>query len=442
MPVEQAVILCGGRGTRLADRAGDQPKPMIPLAGRPVLDHIIETLAAAGIRRVLLAAGHRGEVIARHYAGGRASGCAIEVLIESAPRGTAGALRGCADRLEEDFVVAYGDVFLDCSLRGLLAAHAAQRPLGTLLVRASDHPWDSDLVVTDGAGRVVEFVHRREPGRRYRNLANAGVYVLSRRVLELIPADRPADFGAEVFPAALAGGEILGSQVLAEEAFVQDMGTPERLAAVEEYLADRALAAAARADPQPLAAVLLDRDGVLTADAGLVDRPEKLALLPGAVEALALLRQGGIRCVVTTNQPVVARGLCTPAGLEAIHDRLRAEVAAGGGALEAIYYCPHPPETHHGEGVPELRRACRCRKPAPGLLFRARRELGLDLRACVLVGDRAADVRAGRAAGVRTVLVGDGAARAAARAAAPPDAEFDSLLAFARGATEAGWVRR
>ncbi len=442
MPVEQAVILCGGKGTRLEGRVRAMPKPMIPLAGRPVLDHVIARLAGAGIRRFILAAGYQGEVVADYYATARPASGEIEVIREPAPRGTAGALRGCADRLDEEFVVAYGDVFLDFDARGLLAAHAARRPLATLLVRASDHPWDSHLVVADATGRVVEFVDRREPGRLYRNVANAAVYVLSRRIVGLIPPDRPADFGADVFPAAVAAGEVVRIHALEEEGFVQDMGTPERLAAVEEYLADRALAEAARGHPRPIAAVFLDRDGVLTADTGLVDRPEKLVLLPGAAEATARLHGRGIRCIVTTNQPVVARGLCSPAMLAAIHDRLRAEIAAGGGKIDAIYACPHHPETHHGEGVAELRRACRCRKPAPGLLFRARRELGLDLAACVMVGDRASDVRAGRAAGVRTVLVGAPGERALVRKTAPADAEFDSLLAFARAAGEDDFVRQ
>jgi D-glycero-D-manno-heptose 1,7-bisphosphate phosphatase len=389
MPVEQAVILCGGKGTRLAERVRELPKPMIPLDGRPVLDHIISNLAKAGVRRFLLAAGYRGDVVARHYSTVRHADCLIEVLTEPEPRGTAGALRWCADRLDDDFLLAYGDVFLDFDAKRLVAAHEAKHPLGTLLVRASDHPWDSHLVVADEAGRVIEFVNRREPGRLYRNVANAAVHVLSRRVLDFVPMEGPADLGADVFPAAIGAGGRLGVHVLEEEGFVKDMGTPERLAAVEEYLADRALAAEARVRPQPVKTVILDRDGVLTVDTGLVDRPEKLALLPGVTEAMALLHRNGIRCIVATNQPVVARGLCTMAVLETVHDRLRAEIAAGGGRIDAIYTCPHHPETHHGEGVAELRCGCRCRKPAPGLIFRARRELNLDLSSCVMVGDRA-----------------------------------------------------
>ena len=440
MSIEQAVILCGGKGTRLAERVRELPKPMLLLDGRPVLDHIISNLAKAGIRRFLLVAGYRGDVVERYYSVPRHAGCRVEVVTEPEPAGTAGALRLCAGRLDDDFVLAYGDVFLDFNARGLVAAHEERRPMATLLVRASDHPWDSHLVAADAAGRVIEFVNQRSAGRLYRNVANAAVHVCSRRLINFIPAAGSADLGADVFPAAIARGETLGVHYLEEEGFVKDMGTPERLASVEEYLADRALAEAARSRPQPVETVFLDRDGVLTVDSGLIDRPEKLELLPGVAEAMALLHRRGIHCVVTTNQSVIARGLCSLATLDAIHDRLRAEVAAGGGNIDAIYVCPHHPETHHGEGVPELRRACRCRKPAPGLIFQARRELGLNLAACVMVGDRDCDLRAGRAAGIRTVFIGNPESRAAVRKTGAPDLEFDSLLAFAQAAVENGFV--
>ena len=430
-------------GTRLGPLAHGCPKPLIPAGGRPVLDHILDSLAGAGLRRFLLVAGYRGDMIADHYrdSGGR-PGCTVTVAIEQELGGTAGAVRAVAGRLDDNFLLAYGDVFLDFDVQRLLAAHEAGRPMGTLLVRASDHPWDSDLVVADETGRVVEFVHDRTPGRLYPNIANAAVCVLSRRILNLVPVRGPADFGADVFPAAIAAGEPLRVHFIEEEGFVKDMGTPGRLAAVEEYVAERALAEAARARPRPVETVFLDRDGVLTVDSGLIDRPQRLELLPGAAEAVALLGRQGIRCIVATNQPVVARGLCTMETLEAIHDRLRAEIAAGGGKIDAIYVCPHHPETHHGEGVPQLRRACRCRKPAPGMIFRACRERGLDLAACVIVGDRACDVRAGRAAGIRTILVGNPGCRGQVRAAAAPDGEFDSLLAFARAVVEHGFARQ
>ncbi len=437
MPVTQAVILCGGKGTRLGERARTLPKPMLPVGGVRVLDHIMACLARGGVRRFVLSAGYLGQVIADVYAQSPIPGCTVETVIEETPRGTAGALHELGGLLDEEFVVAYGDVFMDFDTGALLAAHERHRPACTLLVRASDHPEDSHLVVADEAGRVTEFVHRREPGRRYRNVANAGVYVLNRRVLDFVPEGRPTDFGADIFPALLACGEVVCAHALEAEGYVKDMGTPVRLAQVEEFITDRAAAETARANPRALTTVFLDRDGVLNREAGLIGNPEGLVVLPGAGEAVALLNRLGLRCVVVTNQPVIARGLCDEETLARIHERLREEIAAAGGKLAAIYHCPHHPETHHDEGGNvELRRACRCRKPSPGMIFKAMRELNVDLAGAVIVGDRATDIRAGRAAGIRTVLVGDEASRARERTTCKPDAEYDSLLAFARALSE------
>ena len=151
-------------GTRLGPLAHDCPKPLLPVAGRPVLDHILDSLAGAGLRRFLLVAGHMGNVIANHYrdSGGR-PGCTVTVEIEQELRGTAGAVRAVAEQLDDNFLLAYGDVFLDFDVRRLIAAYETSRPLGTLLVRASDHPWDSHLVVADETGRVRRI--RPSPAR-------------------------------------------------------------------------------------------------------------------------------------------------------------------------------------------------------------------------------------------------------------------------------------
>jgi histidinol-phosphate phosphatase family protein len=428
--VTQAVILCGGRGTRLGELAQTVPKPLLPVGGRPVLDHTLECLAKAGVRRFILAAGFLGEQIAAYYAGPRADGLEIETAIEPRPLGTAGAVRALVERLDDDFVLAYGDIFIDFEAEALLAAHATHRPAVTLLVRASDHPWDSHLVAADARGCVTEFVHKREPGRRYENRANAAIQVMHKRALRGLAAERAADFGADLYPALIAAGETLRVHELEPAGFVKDMGTPERLAAVGAYLEERAAAQLARTRPGPLRTLLLDRDGVLTPDLGPGVKAERITLLPGVGEALARARARGLRCVVVTNQPGVARGLLSEAELGAAHERLRALVAEAGGELAAILHCPHHPETQHGEGVEALRRGCRCRKPAPGLLFQAWRECGVELGEAVMVGDREVDVRAARAAGVRAVLVGPEERRAGEAARVVPDAQHESLLAF------------
>lgn len=152
-------------------------------------------------------------------------------------------------------------------------------------------------------------------------------------------------------------------------------------------------------------AVFLDRDGVLVEDVDLLTRADQLRVLAGVPASLIALREAGFALVVVSNQPVVARGLVTEAEVEAIHAELGGLIrAAGGPALDGMYFCPH----HPNSTLPEYRVDCDCRKPRPGMLLRAARELSLDLRTSFMVGDRLTDIIAGARAGCRTVLVQTG----------------------------------
>jgi len=152
-------------------------------------------------------------------------------------------------------------------------------------------------------------------------------------------------------------------------------------------------------------AVFLDRDGVMVEDCDLITSPEQFSVLPGVPEALARLRGAGFALVVVSNQAVVARGLATEEEVEQLNRHLeRMLVRAGAPYLERWYFCPH----HPAATLPAYRVDCACRKPRPGMLERAARELDLDLKASFMVGDRWTDVVAGARAGCRTVLLETG----------------------------------
>lgn len=144
-----------------------------------------------------------------------------------------------------------------------------------------------------------------------------------------------------------------------------------------------------------MSTIFLDRDGVINENrSDYVKSWSEYHFLPGAREAIAKLTQAGHRIVVCTNQAGIARGSISLATVEDIHQRMLAGIAEMGGYIEKVYYCPHSKDE-----------CCSCRKPRPGLLLRARDELGLDMRDAVFVGDSITDIRAGLAAGIRTVLV-------------------------------------
>lgn len=179
----------------------------------------------------------------------------------------------------------------------------------------------------------------------------------------------------------------------------------------------------------PPRAVFLDRDGVLIPDTGYPDDPAAISLLPGVAEALRLLRDSGWRLVVVSNQSGVARGKFTLERLDQIHDRLRGLLAADGVWLDALYFCPH----HAQAGHPPFNIACDHRKPAPGMLASAAERLGLWLPECWMVGDQPSDADAGRAAGCRTLLIGERAGETAVSHGRPADFT-------ARGLLQAAWL--
>jgi len=148
-------------------------------------------------------------------------------------------------------------------------------------------------------------------------------------------------------------------------------------------------------------AVFMDRDGCLTEEVGYVNHPSRIRLLPRTAEAVRRLNQARIAAVMVTNQAGVARGYFSEETLHAANERMRRELEAAGARLDGLYVCMHHPR----EGRPPYRADCDCRKPRPGLLTRAAAELGLDLRASVMVGDRLSDVATGQSVGAAGVLV-------------------------------------
>jgi D-glycero-D-manno-heptose 1,7-bisphosphate phosphatase len=151
----------------------------------------------------------------------------------------------------------------------------------------------------------------------------------------------------------------------------------------------------------PVRAVFLDRDGTVADEVGYVNHASRLRLLPGSAAALRRIRAAGFLAVVVTNQSGVARDYFEEAIVHQTHERLRALLAAEGASVDAVYYCPHHPR----EGIAPYRQDCDCRKPLPGMLLRASRDLGIDLPRSYMVGDGVVDVGAGRAAGTSTILV-------------------------------------
>jgi len=399
----QAVILAGGRGTRLAAVLGNAPKPTVPMLGTPSLARQIALLAAQGIRDVLLLVGHRQEVIRAHFGDGSAFGVALRYRADDPPLGTAGGLLSARDVLAPRFVVLFGDALLDVDFARAIGWHVAHKADVTLFVHPNDYPHDSDLVEVRADDRVTALAPCPHPaGRSFHNLVNAAVYVVERAAIANLPTpDRHADIARQLIPALVASGRRVYAYRTTE--YVKDIGTPERLAEGERALASGHVTRCRLDALRP--AVFLDRDGTLNIDTGWIDRPERLTLTAGAGAAVRRINKAGVFAVVVTTQPVVARGDCSEATLDTIHARLETLLGHERAYLDTILFCPHHPDGGFAGERPDLKIGCDCRKPAPGLVRRAAATLPIDLIASCVIGDTARDVGLARNAGIPSVLV-------------------------------------
>lgn len=180
-------------------------------------------------------------------------------------------------------------------------------------------------------------------------------------------------------------------------------------------------------------AVFVDRDGTLIEETGYLNDLSRLKLFPYSVDAVRQLNRAGFVVVVVTNQAGIARGIVTDDFLESAHRHLSAVMHAGGARIDRYYHCPHHPDGI----VPGLNRACECRKPAPGLWHQAARDLSIDLARSFTIGDRWLDVRAGRAAGTKTVMVRTGYGLGEEHTV-PADGSADAIVSDLAAA--AGWI--
>lgn len=229
----QAVILAGGLGTRLRPLTKTVPKPMVPVAGRPYLEHQLKALAGQGIRDVLLLTGYLGEQIEEHFGDGARLDLRIRYSREPYPVGTGGALREAAASLEGLFLLIYGDSFLPIDYRQPFEKLDSSLADGLLVVydNTLEDTSVKNNVQVDDYGYVARY--EKDPPDRLSHV-EAGVLAFRRPVLDLIPAEGPVSLEKEIFPKLIAARRLLA--FVTRQRFY-DIGTPERLAAIEALLA-------------------------------------------------------------------------------------------------------------------------------------------------------------------------------------------------------------
>jgi len=396
----QVVIMAGGKGTRVSSIANDIPKPMIPICGKPILEHQIECLKKNGLTEIILVIGHLGGYIKNYFGDGGSFKCDISYYNETEPLGTAGALYKIKN-LSDDFILLNGDIIFDIDFHRMINFHREKNAHVTLAAHPNSHPFDSAVLFTNSNNQVTRWLNKEDERTYYKNQVNAGIHVLSTEFLKNSPQSKEkVDLDRDMLKPSISGGKVFAYST---PEYIKDMGTPERYAQVTSDIEKGIVSQKNLSGKQKC--FFLDRDGTINKFNSFITKPEDFELLDGAAEAIRKINNLGYLAIVITNQPVIARGEVDFETLDLIHMKMETDLGRYSAYIDDLFYCPHHPDKGFPGERPEYKIDCDCRKPKPGMIFKAAEKYNIDLSRSYMVGDDMRDVNAGKNAGCIPVFL-------------------------------------
>lgn len=420
-----AVIQAGGKGTRMLSLTGDKiPKPLLEINGKPMIQWQIDNLREHGIRDFCIITGHLGEKIEEYFGNGEEQGINISYIRENEPLGSGGALYYIKDFIgDRDIILVFGDVMIKIDWDKMLSFHEGKKSVATMLVHPNAHPFDSDLLILDDSERVVGIDSKNNKRDYwYDNLVNAGIYVLSNSILDVLTKAEKRDLEKDVLLPIINAGKAFGYRT---PEYVKDAGTPERFNKCCTEQKNGVWDKKCLCNKQK--AVFLDRDGTINIFNGLISKDEDLTLEVNAGESIRRINESGFLAICVTNQPVVARGMCSIEDVVNINKKMQTLLGEQGSYLDDISFCPHHPDKGYPEENPAYKIVCNCRKPATGMVDVLARKYNIDLSQSWVVGDSTLDIKLGKNAGTKTILLRTGQAGNDKKYDIVPDYIADSL---------------
>jgi D,D-heptose 1,7-bisphosphate phosphatase len=392
--------MAGGKGTRVFSIASDLPKPMIPICGKPVLEHQIDCLKRNGLTEIILVIGHLGEHIKNYFGNGERFGCNITYYTEMEPLGTAGALYKLKN-LSNDFILLNGDIIFDIDFSRMINFHREKNAHVTIAVHPNSHPYDSAVIFTNNSNQVTRWLNKEDERTYYKNQVNAGIHIMTTEFLKNCPQSKEKiDLDRDILKPLISGGKIFAYST---PEYIKDMGTPERYVQVKADIESGIVRQKNLSNRQKC--VFLDRDGTINVFNDFITKPEDLELLEGAAEAIKRINSLGYLAIVITNQPVIARGQVDFNTLDLIHMKMETDLGRHGAYIDDLFFCPHHPDKGFTGERPEFKIDCECRKPKPGMILQAAEKYNIDLSESFMVGDDMRDVNAGINAGCIPVFL-------------------------------------
>lgn len=379
--IRQAVILAGGLGTRMRPLTFKTPKPMIKIHNTPFLVYLIEMLKKNGIQEVIILVGYLHEQIENYFGDGKKFGISIKYSYSSVDSDTGTRIRNALPLLQKKFLLLYGDNYWPLQLEILISFYNKIGVKNLVTVYSNfDNATKSNIFVgNDGLVKIYDKTRTEQN----LNGVDIGFFILDKSIFIRLPK-KNFSFEKVIFPRLIKEKQMSG--YLTNHKYY-GLSNPGRIPMIEEYFKKKKV-------------VFLDRDGVINKrppKAEYITSWEKFEFLPGAIDALKLLTKKGYEIIIISNQAGIGRGAMTEEDLKKIHKKFLEVCRKEDIEIKGIYYCPH----NWDEG-------CFCRKPKPGMLFKAAADHYFDLTKAVFVGDDERDEQAGQAANCRTILLQSG----------------------------------
>ena len=374
------VILAGGFGTRLQSVVKDVPKPMADIDGTPFLELLMREVLFCDPERIVLCVSYLKDVIEKHF-GDSFLGVPVLYSEEAEPLGTGGAIKQAFDLFDlDEAVVLNGDTYVQTDYADFIRKSENEK-LAVVLKQVDNANRYGRVRVENG--RIVSLLEKSpEPTA---GLINAGIYKIRR---DLFKADLPKRFSFEKDVLEPEIGVLKPLYVQADDYFI-DIGVPESYAQ-----ACRELKSVIFGNPTHKA-LFLDRDGVINVDKHHLHKIEDCEFMDGIFDLCRDYKNKGFEIVVVTNQAGIAKGIYSEADYFKLRNFIHAEFERQGCPIAAEYFCPY-----HPDGFGKYRRASFYRKPNAGMILRAAKELNIDLKQSVLIGDAETDITAAKTAGV------------------------------------------
>jgi len=303
------------------------------------------------------------------------------------------------------------ELFVYEDFKKFITFHNEHKAWASLIAHPNGHPYDSSLLVTEIAEptelggmptethKLIRWISKEDKNFYYKNRVNAGIEIISPNLLhETIKTFVPrnpnvpdkVDLDLDVLKKNINSGKIY---IYDTPEYIKDMGTPDRYYETEKDIIRGRVRSRNLKNKQK--AIFLDRDGTINKYVGFITKPEQFELLSGVTEAIKSINRSGYLAIVITNQPVIARGICTFKDLQVIHNKMETELGKAGAFVDGIYICPHHTDKGFVGERPDYKFDCSCRKPKPGLFFQAAKDFNIDLSESYMIGDSLSDQEAG-----------------------------------------------